>query len=287
MVSPASTPSDADVALCIQYLEGLGLRPQLARHALERHGYLAGRDEDRLSDVNDAIRDPSVRAIIATKGGKGAYRIADGIDFAGLRADPKLLVGFSEITILQLAIWKECALPAIHGAAWNPGQSGEISSASFKRVIFDREDTVVQCDEAAPTASLTTSGKAHGTLLGGNLDMIATAAGWVLPELRGAILMIEDVDKGLGHIDRILTRLIKSGHLSGIAAIAVGQFSDFTPSKGTTVVDILRDRLSLLNVPILGGLPLGHGADALAIPIGTPATLDAASKTLTIKSPFA
>ena len=286
LVSPASTPSEADVDICVKYLEGLGLKPQVGTHALDRLGYLAGRDEDRLSDLNDAIRDFSVRAIIATGGGKGAYRIADGIDFAAMRADPKPLVGFSEITILHLSIWQQCAVPGIHGAAWNPGQSGGTSSNSFVRAISSMEDAVVHSDESESTATLTTSGKVRGILLGGNLDMIATAAGWALPSLNGSILLIEDVEKGLGHIDRTLTRLIKSGCLAGIAGVAVGQFSKFAPSKGLTVIDVLRDRLGVLGVPILGGLPLGHGADALAIPIGTEATLDADSRTLTIKSAF-
>lgn len=286
LVSPASPPDEADVQRCITFLEGLGLKPQLGTHALDRYGYLAGQDEDRLADLNDAIRDQTVRAIIATRGGKGAYRIADGVDFAAMRGNPKVLIGFSEITILHLAIWKQCSVPGIHGAAWNPVQSGEASSRSFETAISSTEDTLVQSHEGEPTADLTTSGKVTGTLIGGHLDMIATAAGWTLPNLDGAILLIEDVEKGIGHIDRNLTRLIKSGSLAGVKGVAVGQFTNFTPSKGLTVVDVLRDRLSLLGVPVLGGLPLGHGDNVLAIPIGTKATLDADSRTLKIKSAF-
>ncbi|MFK3781729.1 LD-carboxypeptidase [Agrobacterium sp. NPDC089420] len=286
LVSPASPPDEADVHRCIAFLEGLGLKPQLGTHALDRHGYLAGRDEDRLADLNDAIRDETVRAIIATRGGKGAYRIADGLDFAAMRANPKVLIGFSEITILHLAIWKQCSVPGIHGAAWNPVQSGETSSRSFERIISTVADTIIYSDRDEPSAALTTSGKVSGTLIGGHLDMIATAAGWTLPNLDGAILLIEDVEKGLGHIDRNLTRLIKSGSLAGVKGVAVGQFTNFAPSKGWTVVDVLRDRLAELGIPVLGGLPLGHGADAVAIPIGTEAVLDADSKTLTVMSPF-
>lgn len=286
LVSPASPPDEADVQHCLTFLEGVGLKPQVGAHALDRYGYLAGRDEDRLADLNDAIRDETVRAIIATRGGKGAYRIADGVDFAAMRANPKVLIGFSEITILHLAIWKQCSVPGIHGAAWNPVQSGETSSRSFERVISTVADTIVHSDRDEPSAGLTTSGKVSGPLVGGHLDMIATAAGWTLPNLDGAILLIEDVEKGLGHIDRNLTRLIKSGSLLGVKGVAVGQFTNFAPSKGWTVVDVLRDRLTELGVPVLGGLPLGHGADAVAIPIGTEAVLDANNKTLTIKSAF-
>jgi muramoyltetrapeptide carboxypeptidase len=102
--------------------------------------------------------------------------------------------------------------------------------------------------------------------------------------LEGAILLIEDVEKGLGHIDRHLTRLLKTGCLDDIVGIAVGQFTGFNPSCGWTVSDVLRDRLAPLGVPILGGLPLGHGPNAVAFPIGTEAILDADQKTLTADS---
>lgn len=286
LVSPASTPDESDVHTYVSFLEGLGFKVEIGRHALDCLGYLAGSDDDRLADLNDAIRDPSVRAIIATRGGKGAYRIADRMDFAAMRRNPKLLIGLSEITILHLAIWQHCAVPGIHGAAWNPAQFGEISSKSFERAITSTEPVVVRSDAAEPTAGLTTSGKVQGTLLGGHLDMIATAAGWALPSLDGAILLIEDVEKALGHIDRNLTRLLKSGSLAGIQGVAVGQFTGFSPSKGWTVIDVLRDRLGVLGVPILGGLPLGHGANALAVPIGTEAALDADDATLTIASAY-
>jgi muramoyltetrapeptide carboxypeptidase len=165
-------------------------------------------------------------------------------------------------------------------------QFGEISSKSFELAIASSEPVVVHSDAAEPTAALTTSGKVQGTLLGGHLDMIATAAGWTLPNLEGAILLIEDVEKALGHIDRNLTRLLRSGCLEGIKGMAVGQFTGFSPSKGWTVIDVLRDRLGVLGVPILGGLPLGHGANALAVSIGTEAALDADGATLTIAPPF-
>lgn len=156
-----------DVQSCLTFLAGLGLKPQVGAYALDRYGYLAGRDEDRLADLNDAIRDQTVRAIIATRGGKGAYRIADGVDFAAIRANPKVLIGFSEITILHLAIWKQCSVPGIHGAAWSPVQSGETSSRSFETAISSTEDTLVHSHEGEPTANLTTSGKVTGTLIGG------------------------------------------------------------------------------------------------------------------------
>jgi muramoyltetrapeptide carboxypeptidase len=284
LVSPASTPTKNGVARGIALLESLGLRVELGRHVFDRLGYLAGLDADRLADINDALNDPSVRAIITTRGGKGAYRIADGLDFSAMRADPKLLVGFSEVTIMHLALWHHAGVPGIHGAWWDADQFGEASAQSFKRAILTTEAVTVCPNPSEATATLTTRGQARGILLGGNLDMIATAAGWTLPSLKGAILLIEDIEKGLGHIDRNLTRLHRAGHLDGILGIAIGQFTGFNASDGWTVVDVLRDRLSPLGVPILGGLPLGHGPNAIAIPVGTEAVLDADQRTLTAAS---
>jgi muramoyltetrapeptide carboxypeptidase len=285
LVSPASTPTHEWVERQKTFLESLGLKVEIGKHALDEYGYLAGRDEDRLADVNDAFRNPNVKAVLATRGGKGAYRIAERLDFDAIRRHPKLLVGFSEITILQLAIWKHCRVPTIHGAVWNES-FGEETSTSFKNAIFNADPVVIKSREDEPTSILTTSGAAKGILLGGNQDMIGTAAGWMLPSFEGAILLLEDVDKRLGFIDRQLTMLQNAGHLKGIVGVAVGQYfkcgGDATTQGAWTAIDVLRDRLTRFNVPILGGLPLGHGEHPLAVPISTMAALDAKAKTLTI-----
>ena len=128
---------------------------------------------------------------------------------------------------------------------------------------------------------MTTGGQARGRLIGGNLEMIATAAGWALPNLTGAILLVEAVNMYLGQLDRQLTMLRKGGHLDGLAGVAIGQFIDVEPSGHMTVIDLLLDHLGSLDVPILGGLPLGHGDRPLRIPTGTWAVLDADSRELT------
>lgn len=282
LVSPASTPGEKAVARSIEILEGFGLRVQLGRHVFDRLGYLAGRDEDRLADLNDALSDPEVRAVIATRGGKGAYRIADRLDFAAMRADPKLLIGFSEVTILHLALWHHARVPGVHGACWDADTFGEEAARSFRRAVLTTEQATIRSRPDELTSALTTGGRAHGVLLGGNLDMIATAAGWTLPSFDGAIILIEDVDKGLGHIDRQLTSLSNAGFLNGVAGVAVGQFTRCDKSGDWTVLDVLRDRLAHLNVPVLGGLPLGHGPRPVAVPIGADAVLDATEGILTV-----
>lgn len=285
-VSPASTPVRSEVEKAAQRLrEELGLEVVIGDHAFDELGYLAGRDEDRLADLNDALRDPGIKAVLATRGGKGAYRIAGGLDFEAARENPTLLVGFSETTILHLALHRHCGLSGIHGAAWNDSFD-EGSAASFRKAVLTTDQIVVEQNPDESTAQLTTSGTATGILLGGNQDMIATAAGWALPGFEGAILLLEAVGLGLGHIDRQLTNLRNAGHLDGIAGVAVGQYTDCGPDATThgswTAMDVLRDHLNAWGVPVLGGLPIGHGARPVAVPLGTPATLDAGARTLTV-----
>jgi muramoyltetrapeptide carboxypeptidase len=284
-VSPASTPTRESVEDTAKRLTAMGLKVEIGEHVFDRLGYLAGKDEDRLADINDALRDPGVKAVIATMGGKGAYRIADGMDFAAARKYPKLLVGFSEITILHLALYKNCGYAGIHGAPW--GKSfGKATADSFYKTCFTTDPSTIRTNPEESTATLTTHGKVSGILLGGNQDLMATAAGWMLPSFKGAILLIEAVGLRLGHIDRQLTMLKNAGHLDGIVGIAVGQYtnctSDATTQGDWTAMDVLRDRLPRLGVPILGGLPIGHGDNPIAVPLGVMATLDADAGVLTV-----
>lgn len=293
LVSPASPVSKEWVAGCVEVLESLGLKVEYGVHVYDVDDtidYLAGKDEDRLADINEALRDPGIKAIIATRGGKGAYRIADGLDFEAARKYPKLLVGFSEITILHMSLLKHCWLTGIHGAPWDAERFSEATAASFVKAVTTTDEIVIHSTKDEHTHALTTHGKAQGILIGGNQDSIATGAGWVLPDFDKAILLIEATNLRLGHIDRQLTMLIKSGIIKNIVGVAIGQYTecgaatDPTTDVKCTEIDILRDRFAQLNVPILGGLPIGHGKNPIAVPIGTMATLDADAGTLTIES---
>lgn len=283
-ISPSSAPDRKSVVRFARVVESWGLEVDIGKHAFDKLGFLAGTDEHRAADLNEALSDPAVRAIFATRGGKGAYRIADKIDFAAARRDPKLLVGFSDITILHLALWKHCNMIGIHGpdACWAVDQASADSVEALRKAVMTTESIVLHSDPRAETAELTTHGRAAGVLIGGNLDLIGTAAGWSLPSLENAILFIEDIDKWLGHIDRVLTMLLNAGHLRGVRGVAVGHFTRCMSKGEWTYLDVLRDRLGGLDVPILGGLPIGHDKHACTVPLGTTATLDVTAKTLII-----
>jgi muramoyltetrapeptide carboxypeptidase len=288
-VSPASPV--AKNGINAKVLEDLGLIVEYGKHVYDVDStidYLAGKDHDRLADINDALRDPGLKAIIATRGGKGAYRIADGLDFEAARNHPKLLIGFSEITILHMALLQRGIAGGIHGAPWDAKSFGEETAASFVKAAMSTEPIVVRATEREHTYALTTHGKVEGMLIGGNQDSIATGAGWVLPHFDKAILLIEAVNLRLGHIDRQLTMLIKTGIIKNVVGVAIGQYTDCgaatdpTTDVKCTEIDILRDRFGQLGVPILGGLPIGHGKNPIAVPIGTHAVMDADAGTLTV-----
>jgi muramoyltetrapeptide carboxypeptidase len=226
LVSPASTPTHNSVAKCVEIMKGWGLKPEVAPHAFDEYGYLAGTDKNRLADLNDAIRDPGVRAIFATRGGKGAYRIAGDLDFEAMSRNPKSYIGFSENTAIELALNKHCRLTSIHGGivSWNVETQEAENIEKLRRMLTTTDPVILRTKKDEPTATLTTTGKVAGFLMGGNQDMIATTAGWALPNLRGAILLLEDIDKRLGFIDRQLTMLQNAGHLRGVLGVAVGRY---------------------------------------------------------------
>jgi muramoyltetrapeptide carboxypeptidase len=288
IVSPASPPERSDVERGAEILGTWGLKVEIGPHAFDRFGhYLAGRDEDRLSDINDALRDPDVRAIFTTRGGKGSYRIAHGIDFEAARGNPKPLIGFSDITILHLALWRECRAIGFHGpyAGWNKTYYGDVAVGRLRRALMEPDCVVIQQEASDITAKVVIPGKADGILMGGNLNMIGRAIGWACPGFADTILLLEAVDTEIGQIDAVLTQLRRAGCLEGLKGVAVGQFIRCAePKEGKwSVVDVLYDHFSAWGVPVLGGLPIGHGPQPPTVPLGTMAVLDTIAGTLTIE----
>jgi muramoyltetrapeptide carboxypeptidase len=286
VVSPASTPNRSKVARGVELLTSWGLIVEVGDHVFDQLGhYLAGTDEDRLADLNDSFRDPGVRAIITATGGKGSYRIADAIDFDAVRADPKPLIGYSDVTFLHLALYRHCLLATLHGpfASWQDDYYGPLSAEALRLALMTSEPVILHQRPSAATAPLSTQGRATGTLLGGSIRCIGQSVGWG-PSFDGAILMIEAVDMMPGEMDGTLTQLLNSGVLSGLRGVAVGKFiRSAEPGPGRwSFLDILSERLGRLGVPILGGLPIGHGPHPPTVPLGTIATLDADAGTLTV-----
>jgi len=278
VVSPASWPSDECVESCTSLVDSWGFRPRLGTHARDQLGYLAGRDEDRLADLNEAIRDPEVRAIVTTRGGCGSFRLLHGVDVEALAADPEPLVGYSDITALH-RVWHTVGVPSIHGAA--AGRHAQI----LDLVLRGGTPPAVMRDPTKYGSELTTGGHASGPLFGGNLEMLARSVGVLELDLGGRVLLLE-INKaaGLGNVDRALTQLLMSGALDGVVGVALGWLTGFEDyeDRGWSIFDVLSERLGTLGVPVLAGLPFGHDPDPRVAPLGVPCTLDADAGTLTL-----
>ncbi|GIJ56578.1 S66 peptidase family protein [Virgisporangium aurantiacum] len=296
VVAPGGPPTPARLDRGVRLLRGWGLAVEVAPHVHDRWGYLAGRDADRLADLNAALRDPGVRGVFAARGGYGCQRIVDGVDTDAARRDPKVVVGFSDITSLHGKLWRDARLATFYGpgVAWNDVRTGPESAESLRAAVMTTAPVVVHRDPREPSAAVSFGTRATGPLLGGALTMLGTSVGaGDLPDFAGAILFIEDVDEPPYSYDRMLTHLRRVGALAHLAGVAVGQLVGAGPpgadqpgagSPGELDAPaVLRDRLGDLGVPVLGGLRLGHGTGQLTVPLGVPATIDVAAGTLTVE----
>ncbi len=294
LISPAGPVSTAQVARGVALLESWGLHVSLGAHALDRYGLFAGTDTDRLADLDTALRDPAVRAVICTRGGYGVQRIVDGIDASVVRADPKVVVGYSDITGLHLALWRAARLATVHGpalalaeptapGAWS-GASADGIAESLRAALLTGAPVTIARDPAEPTTAISVGTSASGVLLGGNLSLLQSSLGTAdLPDLTGAILLLEDIGEAPYRVDRMITHLRRAGVLANLSGIALGQFTNCVGS-GPDVVEVLAERLGDLGIPVLGGLPIGHGPAKRTVPLGVPATIDVTAGALTAEA---
>jgi muramoyltetrapeptide carboxypeptidase len=222
-----------------------------------------------------------VRAIVCLLGGCGSLRLVRGVDVEALRHDHKPLVGYSDITALH-CVWHRAGVPSLHGA---------VAGAHADDVSDHLTGTVagpLRAASAQPGAELSTSGSASGPLFGGSLEMLARTVGVLELDLTDHILLLEiNRAAGLGNVDRALTQLLLSGALDDIVGVAIGHLQGFEDlvDRGWTIVDVLRDRLRLLDVPVLAGLPLGHDENPRTVALGIRYDLDADLGVLTASAP--
>ncbi|MEV6522381.1 LD-carboxypeptidase [Longispora sp. NPDC051575] len=287
LVAPSGAVPEPWAVAAVEVVRGWGLRARLGDNALNRWTHLAGTDAERLADLNAALRDEEVRGVICLRGGYGVQRIVDGVDYAAVRADPKLVLGFSDLTALHAALWREAGVASVHGptAAQFVEDADALGVRGARRALMSPEPVTVAADEAEDTFGVRVAGTARGTLLGGNLTMLAATAGTRHAlDLDGAILLIEAVGEEPYRVDRSLVQLKRAGWFAGIRGVAVGQFAGCVDDGGPSVSDVLLEQLGSLGVPVLGGLPIGHGDQQVAVGLGVPAVLDAGAGTLVVRA---
>ncbi|MDQ3615223.1 MAG: LD-carboxypeptidase [Actinomycetota bacterium] len=285
VTSPAGpvASSRLDAGLAVFQAWGLPVRVMAnVRGQHPRLSYLSSDDAVRAADFMQAWCDPSVAAVFCVRGGYGAQRMVDLLDWEALAAaGPKVLVGFSDVTAVHQAFATRLGLSTIHGpVVTSLGAGDEASREHLRGLLFERS-AGLSLTTPSPAPAIR-RGRAQGVLVGGNLALVAAELGTAhsRPAVN-SIAVLEDVGEELYRVDRLLTQLLRSGWFDGVRAIAFGQFTDCGSAESLRY--LFEERLGPLDVPILWNLPLGHADRNLAVPLGVPVTLDADLGTLVLR----
>lgn len=259
----------------------LGWEPRTGANVMKRYRYFAGTDDERLRDLNDAIRDDEIDAIWCLRGGYGAMRILPDVDFDALARRPKPIIGFSDLTSLLAAVSGRSRIVCFHGPTARMPLT-DFSRASLLAAVSDGTDP---CGDA-PSARVLRGGTAEGRLVGGNLALVAALIGTPFaPDLEDSILFLEDIDERTYRVDRMLRQIYLSGALKRCRGIVFGECTDCPASSasGTRDLDeILTEMAELAEVPCMTGAPIGHIDDQWTLPVGARARLDADARTLNV-----
>lgn len=289
IVAPASAPPDPKaVDRVMAQVERLGFKPKLAKNVRSRHGFLAGTDRERASDLMAMFTDKKVKGIICLRGGYGTARILGLLDYETIRCNPKVLAGYSDITTLHCALALKTGLVTFHSPMLNEGLGAEdfpkFSNESFLRNVTEAKPAGSICSGGdRKTISILRRGVAEGRLVGGNLSVLVTTIGTPYqPQFKNRILFFEDISEKPYRLDRMITHLLNAGLLQQVAGVAVGVNQDCEDPAAVnakeyrqTAADVLKERLKPLGVPVVTGLPFGHQPINATIPIGVRARLDA------------
>ena len=285
LITPGSFAPDDAVQKAYRNMESLGLKVKPSKNLRAVRGYNAGTDQQRLDDLHSMFADPNVKAVWCVRGGYGCTRLLPYIDFDLIRRNPKIFIGYSDITALLQAFFMETGLVCFHGP---------VASATFTdyakqhlvSILMDgkeghviavaKEQTAQKEPEYQPR--VLRSGTATGTLAGGNLSLIAAMAGTPHAfDLKDKIVFMEENGERPYRVDRMLTTLLQASNLGQAAGIVLGLFTDCNPKKdelSLTLMETLQDRLAGLGIPVLYGMSSGHVSDNCTFPVGIPATVN-------------
>lgn len=291
LVSPATAAFETQpIQIMQEGFEALGLKVRLGDNFYARHGYFAGEDEARASDINSFFRDPDVRMIFA-RGGWGAARVLPLLDFDMIAASPKILLGYSDATALLNGVFAQTGLVTFHG----PSPLDRFSAEHFKRLIMDGDaatlqnpvdiddDKLVQTEHRVQTLR---GGKARGRILGGNLTVLTAILGSdYVPDFSNAILFLEDVNEAVYRVDRMLTQLSLNGVLGRIRGFVFGRCTECdsgTSFGSLTLEQVLEEHIGPLEIPAFSGSMIGHIDQQFTIPLGIDVEIDADRGSITL-----
>ena len=291
LIAPATAVTDPwQIANAKANLERFGLEVVLGSHLKKGLGYKTRPSDERIDDLHSAFKNPEIKAVICIRGGYGSMTILDKIDFEIIKNNPKIFIGYSDITAMHLAFNKSVGLNTFHGPVGNSSYT-QTTSQYFQKALFSDEPIgKIDMSDGGGIIKTMNTGKAEGELIGGNLSLICSMMGTPFEiETKDKILFIEDVGEEPYRIDRMLAQLELSGKLSQAKGIIFGEFKDCRPSDyqpsnvwDYTLAEVLTTKTENLKIPVVYGMMIGHTSNQITLPIGAKAVLDADSKTLDI-----
>ncbi len=290
LIAPAGPVPEQRLQPAVQAVQNLGLRPVVYESCQSAHGYLAGDDAIRASDLASAFADPDTDGIFCIRGGYGAQRILPLVNWEEIAACPKFFCGYSDVTALHIVLGQRCGLSTFH----TPMPSTELykgvdpyTMGWLKKACFGGLWGWLQNPPDRPLRALS-PGRARGELTGGNLSLVASSLGTPYEiDTRGKILFLEEVDERPYRIDGMLTHLRNAGKLRDCAGILLGAFTSCAatlPDRSLTLLQIL-DEVLPKNIPVVGNFCCGHTLPTLSLPLGAQAVLDADARTLWVEAP--
>lgn len=291
LITPGSAMTGDAPEKVMKNMQNLGFKVMTSSNYNLRTGFVAGSDEQRRDDIHEMFSNSKVDGIVCGRGGYGTGRLLQMLDYELIRSNPKVFVGFSDITALHYAIQKQAGLVTYHG----PVASSNFTSftkSSFEQVLTTGAKASIQRPEAWASKSAESyqyrtlvAGSAEGQLIGGNLSIMCSLLGTPYDvDYSGKIVFIEEVGESLYRVDRMLTQLLNSGKLDRCAGVVLGIFASCRAKPGgvdddgyVTLTRVLEDRLANLKVPVIYGLPIGHISDNATVPVGVRVSMDSAS----------
>lgn len=289
LISPASPENPDSIKLGITFLKSLGFKIKEGAHLYDSEKYLAGSDKDRASDLINMFKDPEVDMILCLRGGYGTMRILPLLDLGIIRANPKIFMGFSDITSLLNIISQKCNLITFHGPMGSSLLSERETLKSFLYILTSCKSNFNINNPKDFNIKQEIPGYAKGEIVGGNLSLITSTLGTPYEiDFKNKILFIEEISEAPYKIDRMLTQLLLANKLQECNGFILGQFKGCTLTnydKSFTLEEVFKNRLLFLNKPTVSNLMTGHDYPKITLPIGCQCILDACNCKIKIIEP--
>ena len=294
LITPGSYITGEELSASIKNLNGLGFNVVYNNSILSKNGYFSGTDKQRAAEVGQMFQRADINGIICARGGYGCARILPLLNYNIIKMNPKVFMGFSDVTALLYGIYKQTGLICFHGPVGISTYS-DFSTEYFRKTLMEPEDNLVlknsapEGDDDEYKTYTIKDGIARGELIGGNLSVVVSLIGTQYDIIaRNKIIFLEEMEEEPYRIDRMLTQMKMAGKFDGAAGVALGVFRDCKPTDKSsfdssfTLKEVLNDRLGDLNIPVVYGMSFGHIKDKFILPFGIMAELDSSNQTITL-----